>query len=95
MRAILGPPALRVTTGYGEVLREVNANFVSLIASAQLHALEPWAYLRDLLCLLPGWPQKRVLELAPAYWSNTVGLPRAQSALAANIYRRAILSTPA
>lgn len=27
---------------------EVNANFVSLIASAQLHTLEPWAYLRDL-----------------------------------------------
>ena len=33
-----------------------------------MHDLEPWAYLRDLLCLLPRHPKHRVLELAPAYW---------------------------
>ena len=33
--------------------------------------LEPWSYLRDLLCLLPEWPVHRVLELAPAYWLQT------------------------
>jgi hypothetical protein len=44
---------------------EVNATFVSLIARCQLHGLEPWAYLRDLFCLLPSWPQRRVLDLFP------------------------------
>ena len=41
---------------------EVNAAFVSLLASCQLHGIEPWAYLRDLFCLLPSWPVRRVLE---------------------------------
>ena len=39
--------------------------FTSLIASANRNELEPWRYLRDLLCLLPTWPAHRVLELAP------------------------------
>jgi len=34
---------------------EVNAAFVSLLASCQLHDIETWAYLRDLFCLLPSW----------------------------------------
>ena len=38
---------------------EVNATFVSLLASCQLHGIEPWAYLRDLFCLLPSWPAPR------------------------------------
>jgi len=50
---------------------EVNTTFVSLLASCGLHKLEPWAYLRHLLCLLPGWPRSRVLQLAPAYWKQT------------------------
>lgn len=33
---------------------------------------EPWAYLRDLLCLLPSWPKSRALELAPAFWQQTL-----------------------
>jgi hypothetical protein len=36
-----------------------------------------------------------VIELAPAYWSNTVELPLAKSAFEANLYRRAILNNPA
>jgi transposase len=47
---------------------EAAANIISLIASCKLHRLEPWAYLRDLLTVLPGWDQTRVLQLAPKYW---------------------------
>ncbi len=71
---------------------DVNATFVSLIASAQLHGLEPWAYLRDLFCLIPSWPHKRVLELAPAYWGQTVTHSPPHAALAANFHRRATIA---
>ena len=40
-----------------------NATFVSLIASCQLHGIEPSGYLRDLFCLLPRWKLADVLEL--------------------------------
>jgi len=70
---------------------DVNATFVSLLASCQLHRHEPWAYLRDLFCLLPSWPQKRVLELAPAYWAQTLAQPDVQKRLAENVYRQATL----
>jgi len=70
----------------------VNTTFVSLLASCALHRLEPWAYLRDLFCLLPGWPQRRVLELAPAYWAQTCQQQDAQERLAANPFRRATLA---
>jgi transposase len=71
---------------------EVNATFVSLLASCQLHGIEPWAYLRDLLCLLPSWPRSRVLELSPAYWHKTLEQGDTQQRLAANVYRRVTLS---
>ncbi len=67
---------------------EVNTAFVSLIASCQLHGLEPWSYLRDLLCLLPDWSKSRVLELAPASWSQTLEQPDAQERLATDVYRK-------
>ena len=70
---------------------DVNAVFVSLLASCQLHGIEPWSYLRDLFCLIPSWPQRRVLELAPASWRQTIACPDAQRLLDANIYRRASL----
>jgi hypothetical protein len=50
---------------------EWNTTFVSLIASCQVHGIEPWAYLRDILLLLPDWSIKRVLELSPRYWKAT------------------------
>jgi transposase len=71
---------------------EVNAAFVSLLASCQLHDIEPWAYLRDLFCLLPSWPRRRVLELAPVNWKQTLQNPDAQQRLDANVFRRATLS---
>jgi transposase len=70
---------------------EVNATLVTLLASAQMHGLEPLGYVRDLLCLLPGWPVKRALELAPAYWRTTVGEPGVAQQLAENVFRRASL----
>jgi transposase len=72
----------------------VNTVFVSLLASARLHGIEPLAYLRDLLCLIPGWPRHRLLELAPAYWKQTLEQPETQQKLAANVFRRVLLSPP-
>jgi hypothetical protein len=50
---------------------EVNSCFTSLLASCRMLGIEPWSYLRDLLCLLLRWPQHQVLELAPANWAAT------------------------
>ena len=54
---------------------EWNATVVSLIASCHMHGIEPYAYLRDVLSLLPQWPQTRVLELAPVNWNETLQRP--------------------
>jgi hypothetical protein len=53
-----------------------NAIAVSLIASCRLHDIEPWAYLRDVLTLLPAWNHIRAIELAPAYWQQTREQPK-------------------
>jgi transposase len=73
---------------------EANANFVSLIASCQLHRIEPLGYLRDLLCLLPRWKAHAVLELSPLHWKETSARDDVRAALAANIFRRASLGDP-
>jgi len=65
---------------------------VSLLASCQLHGIEPWAYLRDLLCVLPSWPKSRVLELAPTFWKQTRQHEDAQQRLAANVFRAVTLA---
>jgi transposase len=70
---------------------ETNAVFVSLLASCQLHGIEPTAYLRDLLCLLPGWKKSDVLRLAPAYWKETLQDDETQKLLAANVFRQVSL----
>jgi transposase len=74
---------------------DVNATFVTLLASCQLHGIEPLGYLRDLLCLLPNWPVKRVLELAPAYWKKTSELEDTSQRLTTNIFRQVSLGAPA
>ena len=48
-----------------------NTVVVTLIASCRLHDIEPWAYLRDLLTIMPAWDQRRALELAPLHWNKT------------------------
>lgn len=70
---------------------KANTTFVSLLASCAMHGIEPWAYLRDLLCLLPGWSSHRLLELAPVNWRATFETPAVQAALDANVYRRVTL----
>ena len=70
---------------------KVNTAFVTLLASCQLHGIEPLSYLRDVFCLLPSWPARRVLELAPAYWQQTLEQQDAQERLAANVYRQVSL----
>lgn len=74
---------------------EVNATFVTLLASCQMHGVEPWAYLRDLFCLLPAWPSRRVLELAPAFWKQTLEDRETQERLAANVFRRVTIDLDA
>lgn len=69
-----------------------NTTFVSLIASCELHGIEPWRYLRDLFYLLPDWPKSRVLELAPAYFEQTLQQEEAKRRLAENPLRRALLA---
>lgn len=45
--------------------------FVSLVASCQLHGLDPEAYLRDLFRVVVRWPKHRLLELSPNKWRLT------------------------
>jgi hypothetical protein len=71
---------------------EVNTTFVSLLASCGMHGVEPWAYLRDLLCLLPSWSRSRVLDLAPVNWQQTLEQHDTQQRLATNPFRAAILA---
>ena len=47
------------------------AALYSLVASARLHKLDPEAYLRCLIRLVPLWPEHRMLELAPLFWERT------------------------
>jgi transposase len=70
---------------------EVNTIFVSLLASCRMHEIEPLSYIRDLLCLLPRWPRKELLELAPVNWRATCQRGDVQAALAANVFRRVVL----
>lgn len=71
---------------------ENNARFVSLLASCQLAGVEPWSYLRDVLCLLPRWPEHRVLELSPIEWVRTRERDDVRAQLAANPFRNATLA---
>jgi transposase len=61
---------------------EWNAIATALIASCQRHSVEPWAYLRDVLTLLPAWPSRDVLRLAPKLWNDTRQQPQTQQRLA-------------
>jgi transposase len=65
----------------------VNATFTTLLASCRMLGVEPWSYLRDLLCLLPRWPAHRVLELAPLHWPATSSRDDVKASLAENPYR--------
>lgn len=58
------------------------ANLFSLIASCELHRLDPETYLAEIIHVLPFWPRDRYLELAPKYWAATrARIPAAQLAV--------------
>lgn len=67
---------------------EWNCILTSLIASAKIHGIEPWAYLRDVLTLISDWPSNRVLELSPKFWKQTLKDTDARERLAANPFWR-------
>jgi transposase len=69
----------------------VNALFTSLLASCRLADVEPWSYLRDIFCLLPSWPEHRLLELAPIAWHQTCALDTVRTRLDSNRFRRLTL----
>jgi hypothetical protein len=71
----------------------VNALFTSLLASCRLCDVEPWSYLRDIFCLLPRWPEHRLLEIAPVNWNETRARADVQALLDANPFRRLTLDT--
>jgi len=48
----------------------------SLIASAQRHGLDPFAYLRSLLTHIPTWPNRDIDKLLPDQWAQTFGQNR-------------------
>ena len=50
---------------------EAAANLYSLIAGCKLHGIDAERYLAEVIRLMPYWPRKRFLELAPAYWAQT------------------------
>lgn len=69
----------------------VNATFTSLLASCRLCDVEPWTYLRDILCLLPRWPEHALLDLAPLSWKKTAERDDVRSLLDQNRFRRLTL----
>jgi transposase len=44
----------------------------SLIESAKRAAVEPWAYLRELLVRIDTHPASTIAELMPCHWKPTV-----------------------
>jgi len=71
----------------------VNATFTSLLASCRMHNVEPWAYTRDILCLLPRWSEHRLLELSPVEWSKTREREDVRASLETNPFRKLTLDT--
>jgi hypothetical protein len=47
------------------------ANLFSLVASCQLHGLDPETYLAEIIRIVPLWPRDRYIELAPKCWATT------------------------
>ena len=45
------------------------AAVMSLIQSARLNDIDPWAYLKDVIARLPSLPASRITELLPHRWA--------------------------
>jgi transposase len=57
---------------------EAAAAIFSLLASCRLHGIESFAYLDEVMRVLPYWPNDRYLELAPKHWVATRAQLRAE-----------------
>ena len=55
-----------------EAAAHAGSVWLSLILSARMHELGVEDYLRDLFRVLPAWPKRRLLELAPHNWKRTI-----------------------
>jgi len=73
----------------------VNSRWVTLLASCRLCGVEPWSHLRDLLCLLPRWPEHHVLDLSPVEWTRTRQRDDVRRLLDENPFRKATLTLDA
>jgi len=51
-----------------ELAGERAAVVMSLVQSAKLNKIDPWAYLRDVLARIHGHPASRIDELLPHRW---------------------------
>jgi len=59
-------------TFYGsEAGAEAGSTWLSLVLSARMHKLAVQPYLRDLFRVMPSWPKRRLIELAPHAWKAT------------------------
>lgn len=56
------------------------AVLMSLIESAKLCGVDPWAYLKDMLTKLPTWPNSRLAELLPHNWAAAFAQPEKAAA---------------
>jgi len=57
------------------------SNIASVAASAEHIGLDPELYIQEILTVLPAWPVRRVLELAPEHWLATRARLLEQSSL--------------
>jgi len=71
---------------------EANAVFTSLLASCRMLGVEPWAYLRDIFCLLRDWPRHALLDLAPCNWAATSSRDDVKAKLDADPFRAITLA---
>jgi hypothetical protein len=67
---------------------DVEGTFATLLRACIEPRIDPQAYLRDLLCLLPEWSPERIGELAPARWRQTVAEEPARGMLERHVLRR-------
>jgi transposase len=69
-----------------------NTTITSLIATCNMHGIEPTEYLRETLLLLPSWNLQDVIALAPQHWKGTRLKEQTQARLAElDLHKRAKL----
>ena len=62
---------------------------VTLLASCEMHRIEPLGYTRDLFRLLPNWPVQQALKVTPATCRRRLSASDMQRRLDANVFPQA------